>query len=64
MIVGLIIPHRKYLTITKIREGRPRPGPGCSATDDDDDIRMHERNIFTQKLHFKSTSKKEFNMAV
>jgi hypothetical protein len=37
LIVGLITPHRTYLTITKIRKGRPRPGPGCSATDDDDD---------------------------
>jgi hypothetical protein len=33
--VGLITPHRTYLTITKARKGRPRPGPGCSVTDDD-----------------------------
>jgi hypothetical protein len=35
--VGLITPHRTYLTFMKNREGKPRPGPGCSATDDDDD---------------------------
>jgi hypothetical protein len=37
LIVGLITPHRTYLTITKTCKGRPRPDPGCSATDDDDD---------------------------
>jgi hypothetical protein len=36
--VGLITPHRTYLTITKTHKGRPRPDPGCSATDDDDDL--------------------------
>jgi hypothetical protein len=36
LIVGLITPHRTYLTITKTRKGRLRPDPGCSATDDDD----------------------------
>jgi hypothetical protein len=35
--VGLITPHRTYLTITKTHKGRPRPSLGCSATDDDDD---------------------------
>jgi hypothetical protein len=37
LIVGLITPHRTYLTITKTCKGKPRPDPGCSATDDDDD---------------------------
>jgi hypothetical protein len=36
--VGLITPHRTYLTITKTRKGRPRPDPGCSAIDDDDEV--------------------------
>jgi hypothetical protein len=35
--VGLITPHRTYLTVMKTRKGRPRPDLGCSATDDDDD---------------------------
>jgi hypothetical protein len=38
LIMGLITPHRAFLTITKTRKGRPRPDPGCSATDDDDDF--------------------------
>jgi hypothetical protein len=33
--VGLITPHRTYLTVTNARKGRPRADPGCSATDDD-----------------------------
>jgi hypothetical protein len=37
LIMGLITPHRAYLTSTKTRKGRPGPDPGCSATDDDDD---------------------------
>jgi hypothetical protein len=32
--MGLITPHRTYLTITKTSKGRP--DPGFSATDDDD----------------------------
>jgi hypothetical protein len=36
LIVGLITSHLTYLTITKIRKGRPRPGLGCRATDSDD----------------------------
>jgi hypothetical protein len=37
LIVGLITPHRTYLTVTKTRKGRQRRGPGCSATDNDDE---------------------------
>jgi hypothetical protein len=37
LIVGLIIPHRTYLTITKTCKERPRPGPGCGFTGGGDD---------------------------
>jgi hypothetical protein len=35
LIVGLKTPHHTYLTITKTRKWRPRPGLGCNATDDE-----------------------------
>jgi hypothetical protein len=47
LIVGLITPHRAYLTITKIRKGRPRPDPGFIATDDDDD---DDDNLYTENI--------------
>jgi hypothetical protein len=35
VIVGLITPHRKYLS--RNPQGGPRPDVGCSTNDDDDD---------------------------
>jgi hypothetical protein len=63
LIVGLIIPHRTYLTITKTRKGRPRLGVGCSTTDDERLYIMQHRSKvvlfvfhgyeYNIKMHFK-----------
>jgi hypothetical protein len=47
--VGLITPHRTYLTITKTRKGRPRPDPGFSATDDDDGCLFVQESILRHR---------------
>jgi hypothetical protein len=52
LIMGLITPHRTYLTITKTRKGRPRPDQGCSATDDDDYWYEHHATEDSQEPDF------------